>query len=478
MKAILIYLYLIIAAYLAYLGWYREPLPYLDRDQSCWFSIGFIFVNYLLLVGVAKMNIISFPSIYYMMSTAFLAVLFPLYLLLGEDMFLVWFIDDVGYFEESVVLILLGFCSLFLGILLFPVRKQRPESSAPLKGVKSTRLTGYFFVLLAFGIIGLDTLQGGGLALMFKGGYSDFYFSTINNNRLLGASFVWFIPWGSIFLVASSNTKRDFRNALFFVLPAMAIVLLVGDRGTLVQMFLAIVLFMSIRGWLDFRRLIKVRNVIGLFMLLFLLQAVRTTRQVPIQNWTLATFIESDESSEHSFLVNAFLETSISIQSIGGTLKIVPQKESYRYGYDYVKPFINAIPFGGLLFGFNFSKKTSGITPSPTAWFTFHYNKYSDVGYGYLQLMEAYLQFDSLGILFVFGFFGFFLHFLWYKLSTASQIDSRQMSIILIFITTMFLAIRNDSGGLVRVVVFNSIILYLITPWIVAVFNQFVKTKP
>ena len=475
----MLYIYIAIAIYLAVLGWNREGLPYVDKAQSCWLGISFISINYLLLLTVGRLAIISFPSIYYGMSIVFVGVLFPLYLLLGEDMFLFWFISDAGYFEESVVLILLGFCALFIGVLAFPVRKKKQKEEVQLKAAASVKVMGLFLLLTAFGLITIDTFQGGGLALMFSGGYGDFYFSTINNNRLLGAAFAWFIPWGSVFLIASSKTKSEFKWSFLILLPGLLIIILIGDRGGLIQILLSIALFMSIRGWLNFRRLLKINNIISLVVLLFLLQSIRQVRQVPIQNWTLETFVRDEgSSSDHNFLVETFLETSIAIQSIGGTLKLVPEREDYRLGYDYAKPFINAIPFGGLLFGFNFSKKTSGTTPSPTAWFTFHYNKFSEIGYGYLQLMEAYLQFDTIGIFVVFLFFGFLLHALWYKLNTAKVIDCRVLSIILIFVSAMVLAIRNDSGGLVRVVVFNAIILYLIAPWILAIFNQLVKTKP
>ncbi len=474
LKPIVIYLYFCFALCLTYLGFCRIDPPVESNIYLCWFSLIFIFVTFVLMIKLNNISIISFSSIYYLLSALFIGSNFPLYLIFKDDMFSFWFVPDSGFFKVSTVLILLGFSAFFLGTTInLTLNKDKNKFQGKVKNKSLCRRTGYFIFLLGIFIVLTESLIGRGLSVMYNHGYAEFYTTQMGGNLLFQISFSWLLPWGFIFILSTARNLRDALKDLILIIPLVIISLLGGDRGLALQIMASAFFVLSVNGWLKTNFLSVFKAIIALLLLIVVFVGLGNVRSSGIKEWRMSDFIDQQEDEvTNNPLLLLMTETTITNQSIPGTLNLVPAKEDFRYGYDYLKMFINAIPFGGKLFGFDFSKKTDGIQPSPTAWFTYHYNKYNDVGYGYLQLMEAYLQFNTIGILFVFTFLGFVTKKSWNLIKYRKIFDCRIIAIIFLFNSALLLKIRNDSGGTIREIFYAFVLLFIIGP----IFNALLRS--
>lgn len=443
------------------LAFLEVSLP-LKEKQLLIVTIVFIFGTTILTSTLLKMPVYSFPILFMLGTIAFGPIVYLLVLLYGEyGLHPSWKVNDYDMLLVCTSHYMLAFSIFFVGAL-FGRRKRFADVRVNALGKlnwSSLRLVGY--LLFAYSILAIivSFVNGQGIAVMIQGNYGDFAELARTNEVSVWTltAFNWFLPWSVLILLVTASNKKQFNiRILLYMLPAVLILFLIGDRAA---PFYLMGVTLGIGYLLGFvpKRIKPIKLGVMAVAALLLIPLVRTTRSVPVGNWNLDMVDEmmrvTDERVETNLVVDALTEMSFQAQCLPGTLLLVPEQESFRYGYDFIKAIYYAIPFSGKIYSsdkLGLSGRKPGIHSKPTAWFTYHYSRYGAAGIGFSQIAEAYLHFGIAGIFVLYYLLGYWLSRLWTYFEYSPALRQDHLLIFLFMFLTIMIWIRNDSGSIFR----------------------------
>lgn len=473
---------------------FTNAIFYSSLKIICWSALLYGLFTIIITLYLSKQSLFSFLSIYLFGLYVFTFSSCWIYIKHGVPSFsFVFKLTDLVAYQIAIPYYLLAFNGIFFGAIITLVHKKRNrEYSLPkyydLK-LDVIKKIGYLMYVISIVFTIILILQGRGLAIMLNEGYGAYRMidqgsSSNFTDKYLATILTWFIPWGTLFIISMSKTSKKYvKNVIIFGLPAILLIFLSGDRTApliLIGLFFSLA---YIKGYIKKYNISKIVIIGGgIFLLIPLVGGLRGT---PSKEWTVEKVSKILFGEELSLGDLVLSELAINSQSLGGTLKIVPSKEPFRYGYDYLKGVYVGIPFSNYFFPlpekYNFEKYGDGIHPKPTRWFTYKYGWNAEIfkkagkvtGLGYHQIAEAYLQGGALAILILFFLMGFFLTSIWKKIINSSPNLNMQYALYMSFIMQpIFAWIRNDSIEVFRYFFYGYLFIYIIPNLLVVIFKK------
>ncbi len=459
----------IVAPFTAWLGSLvlrHEPLPVGDFGAAAGLTVAFSLAAAGLVLLVHRLHPLSFPSLF--LAVTFLFTCSPLILfgLEGSGAFGIWEFVDFPSVALAMPVIMLGFSSFLLGALLLPTgawgRGGGPAPPPPPTPRERTlrRMAFAIYAACAATVVG-SALAGHGIALAFKGGYAAY----IGAKRAGDASSVvriavsHLLPWSLLILAATSRTGRARRQVLVLTVPFVAMMLAVGDRGgpiaTMAVVASGLYLVGSRVGW---GRALAIGLAIA-----FLIPTVLNLRQVPISEWSrtslldaAANRIEGTNTFRDDPVTGFLVSMSSPFQTLMATVQVVPRREGYHLGRDYLSSLIVAIPFRSVLLPL-LGLEVDRLPPSQWVLLILHPGR--NAGPGYLQLAEAYLEFGAAGVVALYVLLGWGLTRLWRSAARMAW-NPQLLAFWLIAMMETLLWVRNSSTLIVRALAWGWLLVY------------------
>jgi len=353
---------------------------------------------------------------------------------------------------------LIGLALFHLGLIYLIVFDQ-VEVSSWVRGPRSWQyeMAGWYIVL-ALSAFGIGQSLGGLGAGRKKRSAHVKELNILEVNRFIYAQGIGLFMIGLIFLFIALksygnilaysraelfNLKADSRGFGLFmmVMPGAIMLLTVSARTRIQKIFsysLAVVFFLLIllsgyRSaalmpalvgviiWVKTGR--KIPVVIAITAIIFVLVAISVVsifRQMGSYEKLGAEQLRS--SYESSRMIDSFAEMGASVGVLSEVLRLIPKKESYRYGYSYWIAIKEMIPNVSLSIDSSESRKSKLAQAAfskaklkemaPADWITYKVNRWKfdhGQGLGFSAIAEPYLNFGMIGVIFYFSILGFIL---------------------------------------------------------------------
>jgi hypothetical protein len=455
---------------LAWLVRYHEALPGVGFRTATLVTTLFAVVVIGVVLYVHRLSLLSFPVLFLGMTFTFTCSPLILFQLQSRDAFRFWERVDVDSVLIAMPVVMLAFASFSVGAMLVrpsPRTLAAPRDRAAGDDVVALRRVGLVLFVISILVVAVYTLRGSGLNLIFEGGYRDFAGARKEGNlsQLVVASLAWFLPWSVLILAATSMDRRSYAGSVLLAIPAVSISLFAGDRGGA----LSVVLLLASAGLLLGLRIDWKRSLLVFGVVAVLFTTVQVLRQTPASEWSPALVAESasgdvqgSRTYDQSFYEAVLTGAVPSYQTLMATVMEVPENAPYRYGRDYLRSAFEPVPFAktprsilGLELGREDPSDWAKSVLDPRRW----------AGTGYLQVAEAYLEFGALGVVIVYVFLGWGVTSLWHRLS-AKRPDPRTLAFSLIVTQELLILVRNDSTGIVRTLIWGSLVVYA-GPWLI-----------
>ena len=445
----------------------HEPLPIRDFGAQAAATVLFALLTTALVLAIHRLHLLSFPSLFLGVTFLFTCSPLILYRLEGVAAFRIWEFVDLTSVSLAMPVIMLGFSAFLLGALLLPTRVGRPTLAAPPPPGEAPyegtlRRMGFGIYAACAILVVAATLTGHGLAHAFEGGYSAYHGAKRAGDvsRFVGVSVTHLLPWSLLILAATSRTRRARRQVLLLTAPFVITMLAVGDRGgpiaTVAVVASGLFLVGSRVGW---GRALAIGLAIA-----FLIPTILNLRQIPISEWSasaIADAVENRIQNTNTYLDDPisgfFISMSSPYQTLMATVQVVPFREGYHLGRDYLSSLAVALPFRSVVFrlmGIGFDRLP------PSQWVLLTLNPGRRAGPGYLQLAEAYLQFGAAGVAALYLALGWGLVRLWRRMLRTAW-DPRLLAFCLILMMETLLWVRNSSTFIVRAVAWGWVLVYL-----------------
>lgn len=301
------------------------------------------------------------------------------------------------------------------------------------------------------------------------------FFHGVGDMRGLSVFMMTFPSAATLMLIGAHEPRRMIIGSLLSIC-AFLLFMLSGYRSA--------ALFPLLAGVVVWRRVgrrvpwwLAVAGLSGVLIAIPAMSILRATGPYSDMSWSSVR-----DSFEQSDVRQAFFEMGSTIAIVSETMKLVPEKDPYRYGMSYVRALREAVPNilpqlrswarGDLLSQGVMGRDDLGKLP-PSDWITFRLEPlkfHSGEGLGFSAVGEAYLNFGVPGIILVFTLFGWII----------SRIDSTrllQSPRLLIFCSAAFWpllrTVRNDFDNFIKPLGFIYISLLV---W--ALISKVLGTKP
>lgn len=447
----------------------HEPLPLPDARSAALATVAFCLFAIVATLSVHSLPALSFPSLFLAVTFVFTCSPLILFLLRGDEAFVSWEWVDMPSVLAAMTVIVLAYSAFLFGAML--VRTPTPVTIRPAPvdaGPRDTyelplRQVGLALYVIALLVIAGYTLTGGALSHAIQGGYSEFHGAKRAGevSQIVGASLSRLLPWSVLILAAVSRDRRSRKLVLLLMIPALAIMLGIGDRsGPLALMVVA-----ATGLWLRGARVGWGRALAVGVAIAFLMPTVLNLRTVPVGEWSPDVFeaaatnqIEATNTYRSDLLGGFLLSTSSSYQTLMATVKAVPDQERYHYGSDYLSSLVVALPFRSVLFG---PLDIDLRSFPPSQWVLTYLHPGRNAGPGFLQLAEAYLQFGALGVLVLYVVLGWGLVRLWRSVSVHAR-NVRLVALSLIVMSETLIWVRNSSALGVRALAWGWLLVYVV----------------
>jgi len=455
--------------YLTILVMRLQPLPLADLATAGLVATGFSFACILAMVFVLHLPVYSFTLVFaigtFLMSTsAFLIYPFEGELAFGGFKVI---LDDG--LERGLPVVMLAFAALTLGSSVSSFQSHplpAPATSTVAAKVEATRTTALILYWIFLVGMLLVSLRGPGIFTAISSGYTGG--SGFADLRKAGEmspavtmSLNWFLPWLAVILLATSRSERQFTHSTLLAVAVCGFALLSGDRGTTVLMIALLLQIRHLLGYAVRWRRIALLGVLAAAIIM----TWPTFRTIPVKDWRpsiLAEALQERYSSDskigadHSSTVGHLLSgTAPGYQAIMVSCHYVPSSEPYRLGFDYFRSAATAVPYVARVFpGFLRSEE------APAPWMMAKIDPNFWTGRGFNQIAEAYLQGGGMGVLALYLLLGWYLMWLWTRLR--GEADLRLLAFHSLVILAIYKWVRNDSGGVGRIIVWAVILIYLL----------------
>ena len=454
------------------LGWLvlsHQPLPLGDLRSSAAATVVFCLLVIVCVLSVQRLPLLSFPSLLLVVTFMFTCSPLLLYQFQGEQAFRDWEWVDARSTLVAMPVIALAFSSFLLGAVLTrtpdPDREEHPIARHDHVDLdqRVLRRLGYAMYAVAALLIAASSVSGGTLSFAIEGGYHAFHGAKRAGeiSQLAGVSLSRLLPWSLIILTATSTDRRSRRVVLLLAIPALAVMLGIGDRSGPLAAAIIIACGLTLRG----ARISWGRTLGVALAVAFLMPLILNLRTVPVSQWSGNVFeqaatnrVESTNTYGEGFLGGFLITTAGSYQTLMVTVKVVPDVETYHYGSDYLSSLVVALPFRSILLEpLNVDIRSF----PPSQWVLSYLFPGRTAGPGYLQVAEAYLQFGAVGVIFLYGLLGWGLTRLWRYVSTRTW-DVRTVAFSLIVMSEMLIWVRNSSALVVRALAWGWLLVYVV----------------
>ena len=447
----------------------HEPLPIGDLRSSALATVLFCLLVIVLVLYVQHLPLLSFPSLLLVVTFMFTCSPLLLYQFQGAEAFRDWEWIDLRSTLVGMPVVALAFSSFLLGAMLMrsPVPGRGAAHVERHDHVDADQLVlrrlGYALYGLAMVLIAAASLTGGALTFAIEGGYHAFHGAKRAGeiSQLAGVSLSRLLPWSLLILTATSNDRRSRLLVVLLAIPALAIMLGIGDRSGPLAAIIVIACGLVLRGC----RISWGRTLAVAVLIAFLMPLILNLRTVPVSEWSGNVFemaatnqVEATNTYGEGFLGGFLITTAGSYQTLMATVKVVPQEESFHYGSDYLSSLVVSIPFRSVLL------KTLDVDPRtfpPSQWVLSYLAPGRTAGPGYLQVAEAYLQFGAAGVIALYVLMGWGLTRLWRYVSSKTW-DARTIAFSLIVMSETLVWVRNSSALLVRALAWGWVLVYLV----------------
>lgn len=463
----------IVAPVTVWLGWLvarHQPLPIRDFGTAATVTVVSSLVAAGLVLAVHRLHPLSFPALFLAVTFLFTCSPLILYRLEGYDAFRIWESVDLTSVSLAMPVIVLGFSSFLLGALLLRTEgwssRRRVGGPAPPAGIapweRPLRGLGFLVYAACAALVVGSTLAGQGLAHAFEGGYSAYHGAKRAGDvsRFVGVSVTHLLPWSLLILAATGRTRRARRQVVVLTLPFVAAMLAVGDRGGPIATVAVVASALSLGGSrVGWGRVLAIGLAVA-----FLIPTILNLRQVPISAWSRASIadaaanrVEGTNTFRDDPVRGFLVSMSSPYQTLMATVQVVPAREGYHLGSDYLSSLVVALPFRSVVFRI-LGMDVDRLPPSQWILLTLHPGR--NAGPGYLQLAEAYLQFGAVGVVGLYVLLGWALVRLWRRMRRMAW-DPRFLSFCLIVMMETLLWIRNSSTLIVRAVAWGWLLVYV-----------------
>lgn len=453
---------------LCWLAAHHQPLPGLDLQGAALVTVLFALLCIALTWAVLRLPLLSFPLMFTGVTFLFTCSPLILYQTEGYDAFQYWRLVDERSILLGLPVVMLAFAAFLVGALASPVADDAPTSQPQggrLDGsyADTLRIIGFYLYLFAMLLLIVASLRGSALGLAYEGGYRELADTRKSGemSRLVVASISWFIPWSLLILTATSRTRRMYVQTVLLAIPAIVLMLLGGARAAP----LGAMLLVASGGYLLGYGANWKQSVAVLALVALLIPTMMNLRNIPIREWTpellwqaVTNRIENTRSYEEPLFDALLVSNSTSYQTLMGTILYVPDREPYRYGMDYLRAIVVAMPFGSTIFS------TIGIDLSaeePSNWLKERLSPTSWAGLGYLQMAEAYLQFGAYGVVLLYLVLGYTVTGLWRRMERG-RLEARFFALILLLMMALLIWVRNESVALTRPLVWGVLLIYVL----------------
>jgi hypothetical protein len=309
-------------------------------------------------------------------------------------------------------------------------------------------------------------MTGRGINSAISGGYFEFVALRAESTFFAQVTtlYNWFLPWACLILIGTSVSKSQMRLTAVLVIMAISIMLITGDRTepTILLLVMIIAAFL-------FKHSFKLWQI-GLVavLVLIILSSWDVIRTIPVLRWNQETIVTT--ISSEAFGISNIYSTggltyhtpfgwilsnvSNSYQTLMAAVRLVPNNEPFRYGSDYLKSIMISIPFSQSIGLINFQDY-------PNNWISSRLAPGSSVGYGFLQVGEAYINFGAFGVVGMYFILGWFLLRNWQRL-VAGPVNPQLLSFSLILMNGLYTWIRNDSTIMGRTILWGAVLIYVL----------------
>ena len=460
---------------------YNHIALFTDFFSSCMFTVCFAILTGLLIVLVNKIHLFSFPIIFLAVTFLYTCSTPILYILYDVKAFSQWKFIDIEETNKTLVYLNILYASFYIGASLFKktgleLGNNTPtvfsEKKSDAFQLSTLKKIGFTLLFLSFVCILIPTFQGKGLMYFIETSYAQYHTDRKDGNvdLLYKLTFSNFIPWGLILIMVGAQTLKQFRTyIIFFLLPFVGVIFMTGDRSSAFPMLM---LLFSIY-YIKFHKTSKIPwgkiAVIGIIGI-YLIPIISVTRMTPIKDWNASMLIDIITFKTHGFrssaaddlnpITSTLYVASNDLQTVVGTVKLVPGSYPYRYGFDYfVRPFVIAIPFYDLVVDQDFNERSTSIWSAPSNWFNYVYSP-NGTGLGYSQVGEAYYNFGPFGIVIFYMLTGYLLAKFWFNSISFNKLTFKQIALWLLFFNTVINWIRNDSTAEIKFLSWAWVIVY------------------
>ena len=454
------------------LGWLvasHRPLPVGDLQASALATIAFCLLVIACVVYVQRVSVLSFPSLLLVVTFLFTCSPLLLYQFEGSEAFRDWEWVDERSILVAMPVIALAFSSFLVGATLTRTPNPNGEGRTIARhdhvdlDERVLRRLAYVLYAVAALFIAVSSVGGGTLTFAIEGGYHAFHGAKRAGevSQLAGVSLARLLPWSLLILTATSHDRRSRLVVVLLAIPALLIMLGIGDRSGPLAAITVIACGFYLRGSrIGWGRLLGVAIVVA-----FLMPVILNLRTVPVSQWSgnvlemaATNQVEATDTYGQGLLEGVLISTSSSYQTLMATVKVVPQEEAYHLGSDYLSSLVVALPFRSILLE-PFDVDILSLPPSQ--WVLTYLHPGRTAGPGYLQVAEAYLQFGAFGVIALYVLLGWGLTRLW-RYVVSKTWDARTVAFSLIVMSETLIWVRNSSALAVRALAWGWLLIYVV----------------
>ncbi|BBM81686.1 O-antigen polysaccharide polymerase Wzy [Candidatus Uabimicrobium amorphum] len=441
-KYILLASIFILAAFVSIstLDWYTNLFDISLYSISYILTLVFVFFGIYNLV-VLKLHVLSIPQLYLIVTFCFTSGSVFVYGLGYESAFdrLKWF--DENYMILATKSILLAVLSFEWGISCALLGKKTENGyfeKREFKDVSPILIVGatLFFLSAVYTMYSYKIVFAA-----ITSSYKD------RHIMLIESDFRYFVVLSYCILPLSNMMIYSAWHKKNLILPHIAalfsffVFLVSGGRGPTLSFLLAALFCLRVTGKYEFKH--SKIFLLGLVIVFF----IPFVKQVRDQSAT-------DVYGHAPTVLQGFMEMGQSIQTLSGTMMIIPNMENFQYGKRYVSAVLRVLP--------NITKQNiTERNANLGSWLTLYLNPHAfgkTGGLGYLQISEFYSQFGIWGILIGFFFLGY-ITTVWNRKCEGNIYTERGVAMSSFIVFILLLWIRAEAA-LLRYIIWAAIIIF------------------